>query len=350
MRLAIIFLFAFCYSALGAVSVTNVTVGSGGGYNYTSLSNAEDGEDANPDLVSRNTILVFECYGFEDTTAAVIDGFTTDSTHYIVVTNMVPHGGKWNTSSYRLKQSSSSSLTIRDDFIRLYGLQIALGMNPPGAALSCILIDTIAAGGTVWISNCLIDQGSGNGTGYYTRGVDVNDADINLYFWNNIVYRAGTNSNSAANALRLTVSSAYVFSSVFVSPRNAVSAVAGTIAITNCYARSTVIANSDYSGTMSKGYCASSGNSGNTGLTGIAEDGTTFVNVSRDSEDYHIISTSPLKDVGVDTSGNAAPMNFTTDIDGQTRSGTWDIGADEYVAAGGATKPTTTYLLKGLLR
>ena len=37
---------------------------------------------------------------------------------------------------------------------------------------------------------------------------------------------------------------------------------------------------------------------------------------------------SPLQGAGTNTSGDAAPMNFTTDIDGDTRDSTWDIGAD----------------------
>lgn len=46
------------------------------------------------------------------------------------------------------------------------------------------------------------------------------------------------------------------------------------------------------------------------------------------SYDFHLDSSdTAAKDQGYDLSAI-----FTTDIDGDTRSGTWDIGADEYVA------------------
>jgi hypothetical protein len=57
--------------------------------------------------------------------------------------------------------------------------------------------------------------------------------------------------------------------------------------------------------------------------------GAYFTSVTAGSENLHIGASSALKNVGTDRSAA-----FTTDIDGQTRSGTWDIGADEYVAAG----------------
>jgi hypothetical protein len=72
------------------------------------------------------------------------------------------------------------------------------------------------------------------------------------------------------------------------------------------------------------------------GLQSIAYNTDTFVNVTGGSEDFHLAADglSPLQGTGTDTSGDAAPMNFTTDIDGDTRDATWDIGAD--AAAGGA--------------
>jgi hypothetical protein len=57
----------------------------------------------------------------------------------------------------------------------------------------------------------------------------------------------------------------------------------------------------------------------------------TFTNVGSGTEDFHLISSdTDAIDKGADLSGT-----FTTDIDGVTRTGTWDIGADEYVASGG---------------
>jgi hypothetical protein len=50
--------------------------------------------------------------------------------------------------------------------------------------------------------------------------------------------------------------------------------------------------------------------------------------------DFHLVTTdTDAIDKGTNTSGESAPLNFTTDIDGDTRSGTWDIGADEYILA-----------------
>jgi hypothetical protein len=57
-----------------------------------------------------------------------------------------------------------------------------------------------------------------------------------------------------------------------------------------------------------------------------------FVNVA--GGDYHLDTTDTAwKDQGTDLSADAT-WPFSTDGNGSTRSGTWDIGADEFVAAG----------------
>jgi hypothetical protein len=57
-----------------------------------------------------------------------------------------------------------------------------------------------------------------------------------------------------------------------------------------------------------------------------------FTNVTGGSENFRLVSGSYLIDTGTDTSGEGAPLNFTDDIVGTTRSD-WDVGAFEYVAA-----------------
>jgi len=59
------------------------------------------------------------------------------------------------------------------------------------------------------------------------------------------------------------------------------------------------------------------------------------------NDNFHLKSDSIFKDVGTDLSLDAN-LPFTDDINSETRSGTWDIGADEYVLtcsnAGGTCK------------
>lgn len=63
---------------------------------------------------------------------------------------------------------------------------------------------------------------------------------------------------------------------------------------------------------------------------------TQFVSTTNGSEDLHLVSGSDAIDAGFDMGTTAA---FAIDIDGRNRdteTDTWDIGADELVAAGGA--------------
>jgi hypothetical protein len=56
-----------------------------------------------------------------------------------------------------------------------------------------------------------------------------------------------------------------------------------------------------------------------------------FTNSGDGTEDIHIASNSGLIDIGTDLSADATfPFNY--DGDGNTRTGTWDIGAIEYIA------------------
>jgi hypothetical protein len=102
---------------------------------------------------------------------------------------------------------------------------------------------------------------------------------------------------------------------------------------------------------MAKTNCASEDQSADDTKTGetqtncvaaaVIVDTDTFVNVTGGTEDFHLAADglSPLMGVGVDTTADAAPMNFTTDIDLQTRDATWDIGADAWYVA-----PATGYI------
>jgi hypothetical protein len=96
--------------------------------------------------------------------------------------------------------------------------------------------------------------------------------------------------------------------------------------------------------TLPDTYCSTT-NDNTKGLTNAATGNRfsqTFTFVDEPNDDFHLGST----DAGAIGYGIDLSAVFTTDIDGQTRptgSNTWDIGADEYVAAGGGGSVVTAY-------
>jgi hypothetical protein len=83
--------------------------------------------------------------------------------------------------------------------------------------------------------------------------------------------------------------------------------------------------------------CASADASATTvGLRNIAWSDANFVDATGYA-DAHVLSGNAMINNGTDTSGDAAPFNFTTGIDGYVfgSDGSWDVGFAEYGAAGG---------------
>jgi hypothetical protein len=136
-----------------------------------------------------------------------------------------------------------------------------------------------------------------------------------------------------------TCSSANIYSSTLIGGYVCIYRGAGTVTAKNVYAGSG--GSACFSGTISQTTCASSDTTATgTALDSIAVNTTQFVNVTGGSEDFHLAGAgSALYNVGTDTSGDSSPLNFTVDFEGTSRpqAVSWDIGADEYVAAGAAT-------------
>lgn len=300
-----------------------VTVKTSGG-DYTSLSNAEAGEQG--DLVSLDRQLTIECYAKQDG-ATDVDGSTTDATRYISI--FVPsterHAGKWDSSKYRVIQNvnwSSSVLRLLDPYTRVEGVQChQTGTTSAGYAALSIQAENCTITACICRSN---GTASNRSAGIYLDGGGTGTIR------NTICYegRYGISDEYLDTGKTLTVENCtLVGSSDYGLHRNAGS---GTLVVKNTYSGGN--GSSDYNGTMTFTTCASSDATSRSGVTAsIAYSTSTFVNVTAGSEDLHLVSGSALIDAGTDLSAS-----FTTDIDGATRSGTWDIGADEYVSTGPA--------------
>ena len=319
------------------------TVNKTSGSDYASLSNWEAGQQC---AISAGDRQLAECYAGSgaDTTAVAIAGWTTVATGYILIYGATSertssNTGKWSTARYRLSVSNSVAFNQTEDFVRVEGLQIS---TPTQNADNQSIVDEYAAFGASSYrsyTNCIF-VGSGNGTCYQSAVRTGANGTLDLI--NCIAYNLAGIANTGMAAVYVAggAGTFVVSNCTFIGGYCTIFRNDSTVTINNTYCGGASYGSGCFYGSMTLNTCASSDSTGTAGLQSIAVSTTAdsthagFTNVTGGSEDFHIKVGSPLIDVGTDLS-----VTFTTDIDGQTRptgAGTWDIGADEYVA-GGAT-------------
>ncbi len=350
-------------ASAGGDGTTNNT--SGATAAYASLYACLDAEEevAIGNLVAQNEYLTIKCEGSTaDSTPVVfasnwgIMGFTTDSTHYIKIignsTTNGRHAGVWSTSKYRLSTSAGDgsdrgAIYIADVSLdlRIEGIQIetsftAIENNQCGNVIRAFYFKT----GSLYLDG-LICKHSG------TLGAYTSDEWRNVYWQpeestgpyllvmrNCVLYgnhqtavRVGM-GNSVANA------SAYLYNNTIIS--GAGDNGAGV----------------EFDGYQSSGCVQVFKNNliqGNNNDFVAGEEEITIThsnNITQDASspdasyrsktvsfaaagDYHLNSSDTVaKDQGADLSG--VTYGFTVNIDNETRSGTWDIGADELASTG----------------
>lgn len=260
-----------------------------------------------------------------DTTYAEVRDVATDVNCYISIVTDNANRARlaWNTGKYNLAVSNAIALLAAVDFVYVDGLQIAT-LAISGAAQSPLVIYKASwgAGATANISNLLL-KGCNDST-YAQSGIEV--AALNANIWNCCVYNINP-ATSGSRGINVDIAgAAKLYNSTVIGGQGGIKKASGTLTVKNCYAGGAG-AWGDYYGHDTMVTCASSDASGSAAaLRNIAVSTTAdathagFVNVTSGSEDFHIKTDSPLIGVGTDTSGEGAPLNFTTDIDGDTRS------------------------------
>jgi hypothetical protein len=313
------------------------TVKPSGG-DFTSLDAAIDHLVAShANLVGSDNYATVEIDGTwssADTAAVALAGITTDATRYlhIYTTAAARHDGKWNTGAYMLNVANNSAITKAAagcDFVRIDGLQI--GVSSTNANYQSPIWNEYANtdGATWWVSNCIL-RGAG-ASDRRNPGLYVVDAQYTFNVWNTIVYNVGTLDHAYNSGVICDAGTLNLYSCVVIGGKYGVVTNGGTINAKNVYAGGTLT--EDFyrgSGTLAKTNCASEDQSADDTGTGetatncvaaaVALSTDTFTNVTAGSEDFHLVVGSALIGAGVTTSGESAPLNFTTDIDGDTRS------------------------------
>jgi len=314
-------------------------------HEYASLNAYEAGfTDSNhinnTDLTASGAdVIAFACDYYDhddqtaDTSAVAIDfSGTTDSTHYLQVftptggaesINNQRHDGKWNDTKYRIISSAERTLEILEDYVTIEGLQVY--NNKATGHIYGIYVANQSIG-KVEINKSIVKIDGSSNSAYNNGNVFCWYANI-IDIINCIIY-GGDKTNNKRNGIfskdttvsvyNCTVSGAYAGINRYVS---------GIVKAINCAVFDNV---DNFIGSFDTiDYCAS--DDGDGGTTAVVPSDWSSVFVDYTNGDFHLKSTdTDLKDAGTDLSSEG----FSDDIDGDTRSGTWDIGADEYVSGG----------------
>jgi len=295
---------------------------------FTSLAAWEKARQGDITASGRNTIEVAECYPMVDTIPVVINGWKTDANHYIKIytPETARHNGIAGTG-YRLDITNGDYVIyIRESHVKIFGLELTGSETEYGFyTAEYENIDDIE------LAYNLI-HGLG-GTNSNSAGIYITSGShyiSNLKFYNNIIYNIGgpgfwSKSNNTSNSGNVFNNTIFKCNKSNSSYRAGIRDQSGQFTFKNNASFDNGYKDYYSSEATQNGGSnnASSDSTGNTGLQNLSS-ADQFVNTTEGSEDLHLKSGSDLIDAGTDLSSY-----FTDDIDGQSRTGAWDIGADE---------------------
>ena len=306
-----------------------VTVDTAGGGDYSSLNAAESAEQQNLTDGAGDTWTATCTVGSgsaADTTAVTFSGWTTGATTFIEIVAATAEravASGYSTSNYRLDATDAHSLTMNEEYMRVDGLQIQQIFSASSRA--CIRQSSGVAAQLKRIRNCYcVTSGGGSPLGY--SGADT---DLVLEMWNCIFHDLGGSDGLNVGA---PASADFWNCIVHNTAVDGIQFTGGTGEIINC----AIFNNGDDfdiagGATVTIDFCASDDNDG---TNNVAESGggaswpSDYVDAA--NGDFTLLTGSGLVGNGTDDPGSGL---FSDDMNRDTRTSTWDVGADEFVVA-----------------
>lgn len=302
---------------------------------YTSLSAWEAARQA--DLTGTGVHeVVCETGGTADTTTVNISGWTTTASDYIDIHTSAEHrhAGIWSDAKYRLAVADNNGFTISEDYVRISWLQVSSSATT-ATNRSAITISSIISAANEFRFYGNIIKGTGATSTYKLNGILSNDADAIVKAWNNIIYDCINGTTQSTGIYLASGTNCEVYNNTITDCGIGIWAGSSNVKAVNNLVNNIATASLTYVGTFSTGTDYNSTDS--TDAIGVGSNNRTsqtFTFANEAGDDFHLAAgDAGAKDFG--TSDPGAGL-FSDDIDGVTRTGTWDIGADEYVAAGGS--------------
>lgn len=314
---------------------------NGGGNDYATLIAWE--ADKNGDITAGNAEAA-ELYGSLTDSANILcqlSGWTSDADSYIALRAPVANR---RSASDPLRFGQGVSLTSDKatggrnvifvdagaEFTRLEGLELATDASSGASPVLNIHLGASVTVGDIRVSDCVVTHLDSTHSGILITETDENTAHV-IKLWGCVIYTCvdgivtgNSNSDHIVYIYNCTINGC---------SDDGIDHNYGTM---DCY--NTISYNNtsnDFEGTiggdynMSEDATAPGANSHDSGTGG---NDPKFTNTGAGTEDFHIASDSDAVGEGTDDPGTGL---YSTDIDRQNRTSTWDMGADEYVAVGG---------------
>ena len=316
---------------------------------YDSLANAEAAR--NGTFTDAVTFVCLASGGGKDTDACVWSGGTQTPTYYALIEAAAAHyaGVVWDEAKYGIVLTSTPGNPCLDigssTYIKVRGIQTRIVSKTDNYAAGIIASWAGNTSNKAEVKDCLF-IGDG-GTSYTLTGFGCSHADWTVDFINCLAFNIGYDGNHCAFVAAGVTN---IYNCVAVGGGTA-ARIQGTAVcvMKNCYFAAPAGSGiTTYTGcTLDKVNVACSDTTATATGTGITATNcidnvplttATFVdplNATALSRDFHFADVnSDLYGAGV-APGGSAPLDYTTDLDGET-VGTWCIGVDSVAAAGGA--------------
>ena len=281
------------------------------------------------------------CYANGSTAdvVAAISGWTTDADSYIRIYTPTEsseigvsqrHNGVWDTGKYWLhnNDSATQAIQVRDNHVRISGIQIQATGTETNSRYG-IRIDTIAVGGAEIYLDNLIIKGifSGTGEGYGIRNSSVNPS--NVYIYNNLIYDFVSGADTGFIGIHThSGTNTYIYNNTIQNCYYGILRNGTTAFVKNNITQDCIDGFSGIFDTISD-YNISNTSQADADSANDTFDGYKTVTFEDSgSDDFHLAFNDAT---ATDNATSSVDSLFTDDIDGETRIGTWDIGADEYI-------------------
>ncbi|MBN2039238.1 MAG: putative Ig domain-containing protein [Spirochaetes bacterium] len=252
--------------------------------------------------------------------------FVTDTDHRIIIrtTPESRHNGVWDDTKYRLATSGCDSIRIRADYVRIEGLQIS--NEATGWQHIALQVEDQSSDNLIELCNNIV-KGLHSGVMDYHSGIELIESTINAKIWNNIIYGYDSGGTGNIGIWPHYYNTAYIFNNTVINCSAGIySSNDGTCTSINNLV-SNCSTNFSWSFSSESDYNASDDNTNAGGTHDRTNQTFTFIDPA--SEDYRLAhSDKGATDCGADLRSDAN-IFFNDDTAGNTRTGTWNIGASE---------------------